>query len=105
MEKAKRVRRLLSLVFMMLLSLSVSAQTTSKKQVTLDMQNVTVKEFFAEVKKQTGLNFIYDADEAAKWPKISIKVQKRPVEEAIDQMATSIGCKYNIKDNIVTVTK
>ena len=105
MEKAKRVRRLLSLVFMMLLSLSVSAQTTSKKQVTLDMQNVTVKEFFAEVKKQTGLNFIYDADEAAKWPKISIKVQKRPVEEAIDQMATSIGCKYSIKDNIVTVTK
>ena len=104
MKHLKRAKRLLALVCLMLLSITVTAQTADKKQVTLDMQNVTVKEFFAEVKKQTGLNFMYDADLAKDWPKVSIKAQKKPVEEAIDQVITSVGCQYSIKDNIVTIT-
>jgi len=89
---------------MILLSLTVSAQASTRR-VTLDMQNVTVKDFFAEVKKQTGLNFMYDADEARQWPKVSIKVVGKLASEAIDQVVTSIGCKYIISNNIVTVSK
>ena len=105
MKQTKRAKRLLALVCAMLMTLSLSAQPADKKRVTLDMHNVTVKEFFAEVKKQTGLNFMYDADVAAKWPKVSIKADKRPADETIDQVVTSIGCNYSIKDNIVTVTE
>lgn len=101
----KQILRTLALLCFALLPLSASAQQAASKQVSLDLKGVSVKTFFAEVKKQTGLNFIYDADQAATWPKVSIKVQKRPVEEAIDHVVTSIGCNYSIKDNIVTVSK
>ena len=104
MKHFKRAKRLLALVGLLLMTMTVTAQTADKKRVTLDMQNVTVKEFFAEVKKQTGLNFMYDADVAKEWPKVNIKVQKKTAEEAIDQVMTSIGCQYTIKDNIVTIT-
>nr|MCR5679429.1 TonB-dependent receptor plug domain-containing protein [Prevotella sp.] len=102
--KERKAKRLLLLVWMALVSLTVSAQSSSKR-VTLDMQNVTVKDFFAEVKKQTGLNFMYDANEARQWPKVSIKVVGKQASEAIDQVVTSIGCKYSISGNIVTVSK
>lgn len=101
----KQILRTLALLCFALLPLSASAQQAASKQVSLDLKGVSVKTFFAEVKKQTGLNFIYDADQAASWPKVSIKVQKRPVNEAIDHVVTSIGCSYSIKDNIVTVSK
>ena len=103
--KHSRTKRVLALAWLLVLTLSLSAQTAVRERVTLDMKNVTVKDFFAEVKKQTGLNFMYDADEAQKWPKVSIKADKKPAQEAIDQVVTSIGCQFTINGNIVTITR
>ena len=101
----KKARRLLAVCLMTMFALCASAQNGASKPVTLDLEAVSVKQFFADIKRQTGLSFIYDADEAKNWPTVSIKVQKKRAEEVIDQIVTSIGCQYSIKDNIVTVTK
>lgn len=69
MKKIKATRRMVVLLLMTLLTLSVSAQSVKDKTVTLDMTQVTVKQFFAEVKKQTGLNFIYSAELAKPSPR------------------------------------
>ena len=43
---------------------TVHAQATvgGGKQVTLNLKTATIKDFFNQVKKQTGLNFIYSSD-------------------------------------------
>ena len=101
----KQIRRLFLLIVLMATTLGASAQSAENKPVTLDLTAVTVKQFFAEVKKQTGLSFIYDAETSKNWPKVSINVKKKPAKEAIEQVVSSIGCSYSIKDNIVTISR
>lgn len=105
----KRIQKMLMLVIFGLWVAApwstAQAQDASQKPVTVNFSSVTVKQFFAEVKKQTGLNFIYDADLAQTWPKITIKANKKPAIQVIDQVTSLIECSYSIKGNIVTITK
>ena len=93
------------LLLMTLLTLSVSAQSVKDKTVTLDMTQVTVKQFFAEVKKQTGLNFIYSAELAKTFPKVTVKAQNKPVRQVLNDVMNRINCTYDLEGSIVTVTR
>lgn len=88
----KRIQKMLMLVIFGLWVAApwstAQAQDASQKPVTVNFSSVTVKQFFAEVKKQTGLNFIYDADLAQTWPKITIKANKKPAIQVIDQVTS-----------------
>lgn len=103
----KTIRKVLMLVVIVLCAAApwseAQAQNASKKPVTLDMKSVSVKAFFAEVKKQTGLSFMYDAAKASAWPKVTVKARKKPAEEVIDEVVLRLGCEYKINGNIVTI--
>ena len=105
----KRIQKMLMLVIFGLWVAApwstAQAQDASKKLVTVDFKSVSVKDFFAEMKKQTGLNFIYNADLAQSWPKVTVSAKRKPAEDVIDQVTSLIGCSYEIKGNIVTITK
>ena len=105
MKKVNATRRMVVLLLMTLLTLSVSAQSVKDKTVTLDMTQVTVKQFFAEVKKQTGLNFIYSTELAKTFPKVTVKAQNRPVRQVLNEVMNKINCTYDVEGNIVTVTR
>ena len=48
------------LLLLQMFTLTTYAQSTvAEKRVTLNMTQVTMKQLFAEVRKQTGLNFLY----------------------------------------------
>ena len=105
----KRIQKMLMLVIFGLWVAApwstAQAQDASKKLVTVDFKSVSVKDFFAEMKKQTGLNFIYNADLAQSWPKVTVSAKRKPAEGVIDYVTSLIGCSYEIKGNIVTITK
>ena len=105
MKKIKATRRMVVLLLMTLLTLSVSAQSVKDKTVTLDMTQVTVKQFFAEVKKQTGLNFIYSAELAKTFPRVTVKAQNKPVRQVLNDVMNRINCTYDLEGSIVTVTR
>lgn len=105
MKRIKATKRMVVILLMTMLTLNVAAQSVKDKTVTLDMTQVTVKQFFAEVKKQTGLNFIYSADLAKTFPKVSVKAQNRPVRQVLNEVMNRINCTYDIEGNIVTVTR
>ena len=77
----------------------------NKQTVTINTKSMGVKQFFAEVKKQTGLNFIYSTDLAAKLPHISISATDRPLRSVLDEVMKKINCTYDIEGNIVTITR
>ena len=66
---------------------------------------MSVKQFFAEVKKQTGLNFIYSTDLAAKLPHITVNATNRPLRQVLDEVMNKVNCRYEIEGNIVTITR
>lgn len=105
MKRIKATKRMVVILLMTMLTLNVAAQSVKDKTVTLDMTQVTVKQFFAEVKKQTGLNFIYSAELAKTFPKVTVKAQNRPVRQVLNEVMNKINCVYDVEGNIVTVTR
>ena len=105
MKRIKATKQMVVILLMTMLTLNVAAQSVKDKTVTLDMTQVTVKQFFAEVKKQTGLNFIYSAELAKSFPKVTVKAQNRPVRQVLNEVMNKINCTYDVEGNIVTVTR
>lgn len=108
MRKLKQIAMLLMLVLWIVApwgATTANAQPASNKTVTLDLNQVAVKQFFAEVKKQTGLNFIYSAELAKSLPKVSVKAQNKPVRQVLGEVMGHITCNYEIEGDIVTITR
>lgn len=76
-----------------------------RQNVTIVNKSMTVKQFFAEIKKQTGLNFIYSTDLAAKLPHVTVNATNRPLREVLDEVMSKVNCRYEIEGNIVTITR
>ena len=81
------------------------AQQPKHQTVTINAKSMSVKQFFAEVKKQTGLNFIYSTDLAAKLPHITVNATNRPLRQVLDEVMNKVNCRYEIEGNIVTITR
>lgn len=77
----------------------------ARQTVTLNMKGTTVQHFFAELKKQTGLNFIYSTDLAEKLPHITINATNRSLRSVLDEVMQKVNCQYEIEGNIVTITR
>ena len=108
MKRFKQIAMLLMLVLCTVApwgATTANAQPASNKTVTLDLNQVAVKQFFAEVKKQTGLNFIYSAELAKSLPKVSVKAQNKPVRQVLGEVMGHINCNYEIEGDIVTITR
>lgn len=82
--------------------LSAFAQGMMQKKVTINVKQANVENVLAQVKKQTGLNFFYSSDLAKSWPKVTVKVTNKSAQDAINQIASAIGCSYDVNENIVT---
>lgn len=54
---------------------TIEASAQRSPNVTIKMTSSTVKNFFAELKKQTGLDFICSTDLAESLPKVSLNAQ------------------------------
>lgn len=81
------------------------AQNKANQKVTLSLKQVTVKDFFSELKKQTGLNFVYSSDLARTLPKVTVNAQGKNASDVLDEVMAKINCQYEIEGNIVTVTR
>lgn len=89
----------------LMLPLSALASMPADTRVSLNAKSVPVEDVLKQLKQQSGLNFVYSSDLAKTWPKITIRATKKPVEEVIGEIAGLIGCSYEIKGNIVTITR
>lgn len=96
------------LLAMLLLCVAVRpacAQSTVQKRVTISMSQAPVKRVLDEIKKQTGLSFIYSTGLAKNWPSVNVSVKDVPVLRVLDNIMVSINCRYDIEDKLVTITK
>ena len=111
MKETKRMKRKLLAASLLIGAMTfgetshVVAQQPKRQTVTINSKSMNVKQFFAEVKKQTGLNFIYSTDLAAKLPNVSVSATNRPLREVLDDVMNKVNCRYEIEGNIVTITR
>ncbi|MBQ3827704.1 MAG: carboxypeptidase-like regulatory domain-containing protein, partial [Prevotella sp.] len=79
------------------------AQTLDKARVTVDMENVTVKQFLDEIERQTGIEFLYNADEVKNLPRITVKEEKANARQVINKVMARIGCECRENNGIVVI--
>jgi TonB-linked SusC/RagA family outer membrane protein len=107
-DKARRLPHLLLTLMsaFMLTAWEPTAQAQSQKApVSMSLKAVPVKTVLDQLKKQTGLNFIYSTDLAKTWPKVSINVRGVSPRRVLDLLMGEINCTYDLEGNLVTITR
>lgn len=87
-------------MFILLASFQVRAQ-----QITLQMQNVTVKEAIEALKEKTKKSFFFEVNDIDLNKKVSVKIQDGQVEEAIKQILVGQNLHYEVKGDYIVITK
>lgn len=91
---------LLVILFTFTLSANVRAQ---QEKVSLALHNVPVKSLFDEIRKQTGLNFVFNTEQAGRIGKISINARQESVENVLRKVLTDTGMTFEIENKLVIV--
>lgn len=110
MKKIKQFK-LVSILLVMVLWLGMTTavaapqQSALEKPVTLSLYRATVKDFFTQVKKQTGLDFIYSSELLRSLPRVTVNATNEPVRQVLNEVMGMINCTYDVEGNLITVTK
>ena len=100
--KKRNVKSVLALFLMIFIAQVLPAQTLDKSRVTVTMENATVKQFLDEVERQTGIEFLYNADEV-KNLRVTVRQTNAVARQVITQVMADIGCEIRENNGIVVV--
>jgi len=100
-----RKKRFLLLLF---LTLSFGAKAfisvpPHDRKITLKLTNVSMEVFLDAMKKQTELNFLYNAETFRGVPYISVEVKNEKWNSVLNKVLASRGYEYVVKNDIVVI--
>ncbi len=76
---------------------------SDKDKLTLDLKDVTIKEFLEEIQRQTNLNFVYNADQTKMLKHISIQAKDESIKSILNKVLVGAGFTYKIQGNIIMI--
>ena len=97
------LRKLVWLVAMLIIPLAGYADDARDKVVTLQLDGVTLKQFFDEIRTQTNVDFIYTQQQARSVEPITIHVTGETLGKVLDRVFAGTRIEYTIKGQIVTL--
>lgn len=111
-EKCSSIRRVLLIMkficlFILLGTLQTMASTSYSQvtMLTLERENVTVKEVLSIIEKNSEFYFTYSQDQIDVNQKTSVKVEGKGINEVLDQLFAGKNVKYTINDRHVVLYK
>ena len=97
-----RIMKLITF-FLLAACLQLAAKGYSQK-VTLYLKDASLDQVFKEIRKQTGLQFLYDDDQVKEVGKVTIKVKDVPVEEALSQTLASTLFAFKVVQGTIILS-
>jgi TonB-linked SusC/RagA family outer membrane protein len=91
-------------IFLLATCLNLTAGVYSQK-VTLAGENISLKQVFKEIKKQTGYTFVYREVLLQKAGKVNINVKNASVQQVLDHCFKDQPLSYTIINNNIVVVK
>ena len=98
------LKRCLALMAFLVMAISMPAQTLDNTRITVHMKDVTVKQFLDEVKRQTKIQFLYNADELKSLSRVTVNETNAPTRQVMNKVMRQIGCQSEENNGIVTIT-
>ena len=93
-----------STVFLILFMINAQAfDCTPNEQVTLNLQNTTLKQMFKKISTETNYNFFYENSEIDLNKKVNINVESKCIKDLLLQIfeGTEFDCKFVSKQIII----
>lgn len=93
------------LILFLFFSFSGIAATYSQNtRLTLTLDDVSLTEVFAQIRKMTDYTFIYNADDVRDVRVNQLHVTDAPIEEVLDVCLQNTGFTYRIEDNVIVIS-
>lgn len=94
----------LSTLFLLLGFLTVHAEGLAQ-EVTLMHKNISLKDAFMEIKKQTGYNFLWAANSVKSNRTVSANIKRVPLKEAVNLLLQDLALDYKLEDQTILITE
>ena len=105
-KTCQHMRKTLMLVLLWMVGLATaSALTPADTRVTVNAKSAQAETVLKQIQKQSGLEFVYSAELAKQWTPVTVKVKDEPAQSVIAQVVSQLGCHFEVKGNIVTITR
>lgn len=96
----KNIRKSILIICLLLVESAIYAQNSSK--ITIKRKNISLQEALAEVRKLTHMSISYN-DSQLPVNRISLDIEKQPLEQALKVILKGTGFTYLIKDNYIMI--
>ncbi|MFO7369749.1 MAG: TonB-dependent receptor [Bacteroidales bacterium] len=85
--------------------INISASTLSQEKISLDMENVTIKQVFTEIEQSSAFKFLYRNELVNVDREVTIDVENEPIESVLAMLFNQSDLTYRLfEDNLVVVT-
>lgn len=96
----KNIRKSILIICLLLVGSAIYAQNSSK--ITIKRKDISLQEALAEVRKLTHMSISYN-DSQLPVNRISLDIEKQPLEQALKVILKGTGFTYLIKDNYIMI--
>ena len=96
----KNIRKSILIICLLLVGSAIYARNSSK--ITIKRKNISLQEALAEVRKLTHMSISYN-DSQLPVNRISLDIEKQPLEQALKVILKGTGFTYLIKDNYIMI--
>ncbi|MBC7888160.1 MAG: TonB-dependent receptor [Ferruginibacter sp.] len=96
----------ITIAFILLSGLQVSAKTYSQERITIKLQSTELKTALKQIEKKTIFRFLYNDEIVSSNQKVSINAVNTLVTEVLDNILTATNLTYRVlENNLVVITK
>lgn len=102
--KIARIMKL-TIAFLLIACLQVSARGFSQDRITLKMNEAEIKKVLFAIEKKTNYRFLFSENALKKKPKVTIDAVDAPVTDLLDKILSNTGVSYKILASKLVVLK
>lgn len=101
-----KIKRIMKLSFILILAgtLHVCASVHAQN-VTLHGKSITLEKAFSEIRKQTGYNFFYTAEDLDKAGKVDASINSLPLNDAMTTLLKGKALSFSIVDGVIIIKR
>ncbi len=95
----------LTIAFLLIACLQVSARGFSQDRITLKMNEAEIKKVLFAIEKKTNYRFLFSENALKKKPRVTIDAVDAPVTDLLDKILANTGVSYKILASKLVVLK
>ena len=84
--------------------LSTTGALAQKGNVSVNINNGTVKTFIKEIEKQTRYTFVYRNNVLNDQSKVTVNCKNKPLDQVLSQVFTPLNVSYSLNNNTIVLS-